>query len=286
MTRPDGRPQPTFLVIGAQKCGTTWLAEVLRHHPDIYLAAEKEVHYYDDWTRHDRGLDWYLSHFVDGGGAAAIGEATPNYLWTAATPLERRLHHVSTDIPAKVRHDFPDLRLIVCLRDPVDRAVSAYFHSIHARYVSPRDGILDVAHTFGIESAGRYAQSLQDWFAVWPRDRFHILVYEEDIRTADKRSTLDGVCRFLGVPPLPDDHDVEGVYNARPGHLFLRVHHRLPLLARAMRRAHPALGTADWFPIEVSEEARDELRRRLRPDVLELEQLLDRDLSAWPTRAG
>ena len=273
-------------MIGAQKCGTTWLAEVLRHHPGIYVAAEKEVHYYDDWTRHARGLDWYLAHFADAGDAIAVGEATPNYLWTAATPLERELHHVSTDIPAKIHADFPDLRLIVCLRDPVERAVSAYFHSIHARYVSPRADILDVAHTFGIESAGRYAQSLQDWFAVWPRDRFHVLVYEEDIRTIAKRATLDRVCHFLGVPPLPDGTDVEGVYNARPGHLFLRMHHRLPLVARGMRRLHPRLGTVDWFPIEVSEDARAELRRRLRPDVLELEELLGRDLGIWPTRAG
>lgn len=278
--------QPTFLVIGAQKCGTTWLAEVLRQHDEIFLTPEKELHYYDDWTRHAYGLQWYLAHFVEGAGAAAIGEATPNYLWTRATPLERRLHYVAADIPAKVRRDFPDARLLVCLRDPVERAVSAYHHAVHARFVSPSTRILEAAHTFGIESMGRYAASLSDWFACWPRHHFHFLVYEEDIRTPAKRATVDGVCRFLEISPTMPNIDLEGVHNARPGGTFLRVHHRSPALARAVRRVVPSFDRLDLFPITVSDEERAELARRLRPDVLELEDLLDRDLSSWPTRAA
>lgn len=275
---------PTFLVIGAQKCGTTWLAEVLRQHEDVFLVPEKELHYYDDRTRHARGLRWYLAHFTDGAASLAIGEATPNYLWTRATPLERELHHVSVDIPAKVRADLPDLKLLVCLRDPVDRAVSAYYHSIHARYVAPSTRILDAAPTLGIESAGRYAASLRDWFSCWPVDRFHILIYEDDIRTGDKRSTVDGVCDFLGLPPIDPSVDLEGVYNERPGSTYLRVHHRAPAVARGIRRVVPAFGRLDRFPITVTEEERAELRTRLLPDVLELEALIGRDLSCWRTR--
>lgn len=275
---------PTFLVIGAQKCGTTWLAEMLRQHDDVFVVPEKELHYYDDRTRHARGLEWYLPHFAGGAGAVAVGEATPNYLWTRASALERQLHHVSSDIPAKVRADFPDLKLLVCLRDPADRAVSAYYHSIHARYVSPSTRILDAAPTFGIESAGRYAASLGDWFASWPRERFKILVYEDDIRTDAKRTTVDAVCEFLGVAPLDPSRDLEGVYNARPGSTYLRVHHRAPLVARALRRAVPGFERLDRPPITVTEEERAELRDRFVADVLELEELIDRDLGAWPTR--
>jgi hypothetical protein len=275
---------PTFLVIGAQKCGTTWLAEVLRDHPDVFVVPEKELHYYDDHTRHTRGLDWYLPHFAAGAGATAIGEATPNYLWTRATPHERARHHVSTDIPEKVHADFPDLKLLVCLRDPVDRAVSAYHHSIHARYVAPSTRILDAAPTFGIESAGRYAASLRDWFACWPRDRFHVLVYEDDIRTDAKRATVDAVCAFLGVGALDDDAALEGVYNARPGSSYLRLHHRWPLVARTLRRAVPAFERLDRHPITVTDAERTELRRRFVDDVLDLEELLGRDLSSWATR--
>lgn len=275
---------PTFLVIGAQKCGTTWLAELLRQHDDVFVVPEKELHYYDDRTRHARGLEWYLPHFADGAGAVAVGEATPNYLWTRATVLERRLHHVDSDIPVKVRADFPDLKLLVCLRDPVDRAVSAYHHSIHARYVAPSTRILDAAPTFGIESAGRYAASLRDWFACWPRDRFHVLVYEDDIRTDAKRQTIDAVCAFLGVAPIGPEVPLDGVYNERPGSTYLRVHHRAPGLARALRKAVPGFWRLDRHPITVSESERAELRERFRTDVLDLEELLGRDLSSWPTR--
>jgi len=276
--------RPTFLVIGAQKCGTTWLAEVLRDHPDVFVVPEKELHYYDDRTRHARGLGWYLPHFAGGAGAAAVGEATPNYLWTQATPRERELHHVSTDIPAKVRADFPELKLLVCLRDPVDRAVSAYHHSIHARYISPSTRILDASPTFGIESAGRYAASLRDWLACWPRERFHVLIYEDDIRGDAKRATVDGVCAFLGVRPFDAGARLEGVYNARPGSTYLRVHHRWPRLARALRRVAPPFERLDRHPITVTEAERSELRRRFVDDVLDLESLLDRDLSSWATR--
>ncbi len=274
---------PTFLVIGAQKCGTTWLAEVLRQHPDVFVAAEKEIHYYDDWTRHARGLDWYLGHFDAAGAFPAAGEATPNYLWTRASALERELHHVNTDIPAKIRADFPDLRLVVCLRDPADRAVSAYHHSIHSRYIAPSRRILDVADTFGIETAGRYTDSVGDWLEHWPRDRFEFVVYEDDIRDGDKRATIDRVCAFIGVDALPPTVDVEGTYNVRPGGAFLRLHHRWPLGARALRRLWPSFGRWDALPIDVSEDEREELRRRFHADIEPLEELIGRDLSSWPS---
>jgi [heparan sulfate]-glucosamine 3-sulfotransferase 1 len=70
-------PRPNFLVIGAQKAATTWLARALAPHPDVYTADTKELHYYDLRENYLRGFDWYLAHFDAAQGEKAIGESTP-----------------------------------------------------------------------------------------------------------------------------------------------------------------------------------------------------------------
>ena len=68
--------KPNFLVIGAQRAGTTWLYECLREHPEIFLPETKELHYFD--LNHEKGYEWYFQHF-EGASEKAIGEITPNY---------------------------------------------------------------------------------------------------------------------------------------------------------------------------------------------------------------
>src|SRR5688572_26171231 len=74
---------PNFLVIGAQKSGTTWLAEMLRQHPDVYTSPKKELHYFDLKANYALGIDWYRQQFAGETGQRAIGECTPNYLWVS-----------------------------------------------------------------------------------------------------------------------------------------------------------------------------------------------------------
>lgn len=278
--------EPTFLVIGAQKSGTTWLAEMLRQHDQIFIPRAKELHYYNDRTRRSFGRDWYVSNFDDAPPTAvAVGEATPNYLWTTASPLERETHNVPENIPEAIASDFADLRFVVLLRDPVERAVSAFHHMVRSRYVKPSARILDVAHLFGIESAGWYAQNLRDWFAVWPRDRFLVLLYEEAVR-GDKRTALDDVCEFLGVPPLPSDVPLDEVLNRSAGGLYLRTNWRSPLVARGVRRIWRGFENLDLFPVRVTADEWAQLRGRFRGEVERLADVLDRDLSVWPTARG
>ena len=107
---------PDYLLIGAQKCGTTSLYNYLVSHPEVRRCLRKEVGYFDQ--HFDRGLAWYLAHFPMKsfvGFQQVTGEATPDYYYSPQAP--QRAHLV-----------MPQAKLIILLRNPVDRAHSQYWH--------------------------------------------------------------------------------------------------------------------------------------------------------------
>jgi hypothetical protein len=107
--------KPGFLIIGAQKCGTTSLFHYLSQHPDLNLPVTKEIHFFD--LQYEKGIDWYESKFpsADTSCEKITGEASPYYLFH---PL----------VPERVATHFPTIKLIVMLRNPVDRAYSHFMH--------------------------------------------------------------------------------------------------------------------------------------------------------------
>ena len=105
---------PDFLGIGTQKGGTTYLHGLLQQHPQVYLAQPKELHFFSLYQH--RGLDWYSHHFDGATADQLCGEITPYYLF----------HPLAAE---RIAAALPKVKLIVLLRDPVERALSQYFHS-------------------------------------------------------------------------------------------------------------------------------------------------------------
>ena len=105
---------PDFLGIGTQKGGTTYLHGLLTQHPQVFLAHPKELHFFS--LQHQRGLEWYASHFAKAKAEQRCGEVTPYYLF----------HPLAAE---RIAAALPAVKLIVLLRDPVERALSQYFHS-------------------------------------------------------------------------------------------------------------------------------------------------------------
>lgn len=108
---------PDFLIIGAQKAGTTSLYNCLKQHPAVSPARKKEIHYFSQFYR--KGLAWYLEHYPLRDDEQLSGEASPFYLFHPQSA--RRIAEV-----------YPHIKLIVMLRDPVERAISHY-HQQHRR---------------------------------------------------------------------------------------------------------------------------------------------------------
>lgn len=208
------RALPDFVIIGAQRSGTTALYSYLTSHPQVVPSIRKEVHYFD--LNHQRGLRWYRSFFPfrstlgqrsRGNAPCGItGEASPYYLFH---PL----------VPSRMVHDLPSTRIIAILRHPVERAYSHYRHEVaqgreacsfeeaiaaeasrcgedFRRLARGQDP--GVAHRrYSYVARGFYAEQLERWFSYFPREQV-LIVSSEDLR-AESANVYRRTTAFLGL---------------------------------------------------------------------------------------
>jgi len=188
---------PDFLVIGAQKSGTTWLEKNLGAHPEICTPKHKELHFFDKQDVFQRGQAWYEDQFDRRQKDQLAGEFTPNYFWLPSSKEEASESGQLSSIARRVQERYPEVKLIIALRDPVDRAKSAYYHQIRARRVKPDETLSEVQHKYGIASMGNYAVCLEEWLDAFPRESFHCVVYNDIVQ--EPLETIQAVYQFLGV---------------------------------------------------------------------------------------
>lgn len=227
-----GRVTPSFLIVGAQRCGTTSLYRALAQHPLVLKPTlRKGVHYFD--VAYERGPAWYRAHFPLAATARRLArrygvrpvafESAPYYLFHP---------HALT----RAAHDLPGVKLVVLVRDPVERAYSAHTHE-YARGFEPEPSFeraLELeeerlagtaehlaGHPHAVSHAhrhhaylarGRYAEQLARAESLVGRDR--ILVLDSGRFFADPETSYDRVLEFLGLPRLGDP--VFDRHNARP----------------------------------------------------------------------
>jgi hypothetical protein len=201
----SARPLPNFLILGAQKAGTTALFAYLRAHPEITGPAWKEVSYFD---RHfARGERWYRGQFPLV-RKPHVGEASPSYVFH---PLA----------PERVASLLPDARLIVLVRNPADRAFSHYQHEVALgreplsfedalereservdgeveRMLAEPRYFSEAWWNYTYLARGRYAEQLERWLAVFSRER--LLIVPTDDLAASPGETYGRVLEFLGAP--------------------------------------------------------------------------------------
>jgi hypothetical protein len=213
---------PDFLIIGAQKGGTTYLYNILRRHPCFKPAVKKEIHFFDT-PGFRRGLDWYRTHFpqqqeVDG-RRVITGEASPYYLFFPYTAR-------------RVAESIPRAKLIALLRNPVDRAYSDYQHTFRQghetlgfgealeleeeRLRGEKEKILaDESYRsinyrrYSYLSRGIYVDQLKEWHRYFDPEQLLILKSEDFF--AGPSETVDIVLEFLDLPER--DFELEGKRN-------------------------------------------------------------------------
>jgi hypothetical protein len=150
----DGLKHPDFLVIGAQRAGTTWLWTMLEQHPGTSLPERKEIHYFGSAELYRRGRDWYSGHFAHLDPQKVIGEGSTTYFYDRVPYFKNRSRLLEHDaslptIPELIVAELPRAKILLVLRDPVRRAISAYYFWMQqAMDVSPFLGLPRAAAHF------------------------------------------------------------------------------------------------------------------------------------------
>jgi hypothetical protein len=268
---------PTFLIIGAMRSGTTSVARQLGQHPEVFIAPQKEVHFFDlNW---ERGMGWYERQFQSANGEPAVGEASPSYLHDARA-IER------------IAKTLPEARLIALLRDPVSRAYSHYWHnrargredlSFEEAIAAEPDRISglgwDTGRKFAYLGRGRYATQLQRVDDHFDRSALRVLLFEE--YRADPASVLADLFRFAGVDPsfTPPDPAaaLNGFVTFRSVHVRNATRRLPPLLRDGIGRLNVTRGS---YP-PMDPETRAMLKERFAEDNARLAARLGRSLEVW-----
>jgi hypothetical protein len=210
----DRRSLPDFVILGAQRAGSTTLYRALVGHPQVRRALLKEIHYFD--LNYERGLRWYRAHFPHPKRGTITGEASPYYLFHPR-------------VPQRVAGDLPDARFLVVMRDPVARAYSQYRlgrqhgseplatfeDAIDAederlaadaeRFASDETYRSRAHASHSYLARGRYAEQLERWFDAVPRERFFVIASET--LWAEPEETYGRAVSFLGLKP----HELGGL---------------------------------------------------------------------------
>jgi hypothetical protein len=292
---------PNFLIIGAAKGGTTTLHNVLAQHPDVYMCPVKESGFFwaygeevrlqgigaerlrnrliDDLNRYQKLFDGVTNQI-------AIGEASVRYLSTANTPVV-------------IRKFIPGAKLIASLRQPADRAFSAFYHNLRdgiepcsdfgEAIAQDQNGLRDHWVVCRYLNVGFYYQFLKRYFEIFDRNQMHISLFD-DLKEKPYE-LISNLYKFLDVddtfkPDLSHWHNVTGIIRnpllrvawARSSKLRATIR---PLLKDRIRH-----NIFEWVirfqdkPL-FSPELRLELTDYYYEDINRLQDLLDRDLSHW-----
>lgn len=270
---------PDFIVVGPPRTATTWLDKALRGRVGL-PAGTKETHFFA--RNYGKGLGWYAEHFRQCREDARVGEICAAYFENPLAPI-------------RIRNDLPHCKIICTLRDPVERLYSYYKLMRHnARTDLPFEQAL-TRHPKML-AFSRYATLLRVWHAQFGRE--NVLVALNDDLRADPQAYIDRIAAFVGIPeaPLPDrliarkdknaiDTAPRSVWLARNARRF-----RFWLGANQLYRTRGLLGRlgvwricfegGERFPAPDPEFERT-LRETLRPEIEDLETILDRDLASW-----
>ena len=267
---------PNFLIVAAEKAGTTTLAAMLSQHPEVFICEPKEPRFF---THHnwDRGLHWYESLFNGADGYKAIGEASPAYTWAPE----------SIDVPKRIYRCLGDIRYLYIVRHPIERIISHYRHAIFYRWIPDHTSFEAALELIpGLKNCSRYFFQIEQYLSYTRREQWHIVVLEELIEDHQK-VTMEMFC-FLEIDETPSTKlRFENVTDKKRRSPVLFEHlrhlqHYLPdFVMRLGRHLEYKLGKKIEKP-DISENVRAALMEELKPDIQRLSDFCGKDLkSIW-----
>lgn len=270
---------PEFVIIGAIRAGTTSLARYLGAHPQVFMAEQKEVRFFN--SNLDRGLEWYMMQFRNALPQQIVGEATPAYMSNPAAM-------------ASMAKTLPDTRLIAVLREPANRAWSHYWmrreRGREQRTFADAVGQeMRILASEGPDSTdlnylnnSMYAHHIRRAVGLFPEEAVRVVIFEQLL--ANPTDEYAAICRFLQVSPdfLPESLGTPiNSYVAFRSLGLRRVSRRLP---RPLRRPLDRINTRkDVSYPKLDDESRKRLSAFFAAPNRDLEELLGRQVPEWST---
>jgi hypothetical protein len=269
-------PLPDFVIIGATKSATTWLLQNLQAHPDVFM-PDPELHFFS--REFERGAAWYRAQFAGAPPGRVIGEKSASYLPHPA-------------VPTRLKALLPEARLIVQLRNPIERAYSAY--CMHFRRGEVGEDIEhylgdDSPHAERLRAGGLYFRHISRFLELFAREQLCVTLYDDLDR--DPAGVLNRVRQHIGLATTEVGEPVIElkVKDKAEPHVPLPARRLLAPLKSLVqpfrdhawfRAARSTVARPIRYPA-LSLPVRDKLRTYYRDDVCSLSDLLGRDLSVW-----
>jgi hypothetical protein len=294
---------PTFLVIGVQKAGTTSIYQYLQQHPQIYMSPVKETNFFGkDWDKfasetknrssnNSNNIDSfekYCQLFEAATDELALGEVSPNYLFRG----EKAAKHIKSQLP--------EVKTIAILRNPIDRAYSDYLMAVRdakAKGTSFADRVKYKSATDYAIRKGFYYEQICHFFREFGADRVKVYLYEDLCQ--DPVRMMQDIYQYIGVDSafvpdvakksqtarIPKNRFINNLLNrenplrsfaAKTLSIFLPLETRQKIRSRSIELN--SRGKSNEFLLP---ETRQQLLQLYREDILNLQDLIQRDLSAW-----
>jgi hypothetical protein len=300
---------PNFLIIGAMKSGTTSLYYYLKQHPQVYMSRVKAPDFFA-WAGGKLNFDGpegqaavnrrisqtsvtdveeYRALFSGVSGETAVGEVSPSYLY-------------SPEAAKRIRQYVPEAKLIAVLRNPADRAYSAYLQNV--RMVrEPSDDFAQALRAekkriednwewiWHYRNMGFYYPQLKRYYETFKQDQIRVYLYED--LQGDPVGVIRDIFGYLGVddtftPDISHRYHVSGVPKMGILHKYITRPNRAKVVAKSLlpqgptRRAWESVQRMNLKkPPPLREEVRRDLIEGYRQDILKLQSLIQRDLSGW-----
>ncbi len=287
-----------FVGIRIPKCGTSWIIQCLKEHPQICFPEGKHLDFFRDEKLYEKGLEWYASFFKHCSLQSIKGEYPK-----ISNPK----------IPQLLKRNFPDLKVLTCLRNPIERAYSFYFYdkswkeipSVEFEEILNNPRYKDIRKNY-IEKSLYYSQ-IKKWLEIFPKEQILILIYE-DIKK-NPLAFIQKIYSFLGadskfvppsanqrinpasqkrmlIPPPIDKFRFEKIKNQiRKNWLGEKAIKMVKFFLNPLTKL---LGEKNYIKKVKSSpkpsmrpETRQHLQEIFQEDIESLEKLLNRDLSFW-----
>lgn len=288
--------KPNFICIGAQKAGTTSLQDILYQHPDVYLSPIKEIKFFHRDEHYKKGLKWYSNHFKDALPHQVIGDITPDYI--LYEPAAKRIFE----------NLGKDIKIIVLLRNPVERAFSQFNFHRSMKVESETDfrnmiknyPAIDFKNTSFINwytpnyyiERGLYYNQLKRYYDLFPKENIHIAIFEEIF--GEKRAyELNRLFKFIGIEnQLNIEIKHSHATRVPKNNLVSKTINNFKELKQILKPFLPKklyisirkniLKFTSKKPDKIDTALKKELFNiYFNKDIQQLEKLIDRDLSIW-----